>query len=48
MNTSLKVSLLLRIAGHAISTSAPDRTSISNSFLSSCTGTPHSWSWKAA
>lgn len=77
----LKVSLLLRIAGHAISASAPDRVSISNSFLqfrtkncnfsipcwsyiskkqrladlirfraylSSCTGTPHSWSWKAA
>ena len=33
MNTSLKVSLLLRIAGHAISASAPDRVSISNSFL---------------
>jgi len=29
----LKVSLLLRIAGHAISASAPDRVSISNSFL---------------
>jgi hypothetical protein len=29
----LKVSLLLRITGHAISANAPDRTSISNSFL---------------
>ena len=45
----LKVSLLLRIAGHAISASAPDRVSISNSFLQlrtkNCNFSIHCWSY---
>lgn len=46
--TYLKVSLIWRIVGQLISANACEKTSNSNSFLSSWIGTPHSSSWKDA